>query len=52
MTKPPQAHEAPSELARKTAEFQILQRVSADINSILDLDEICNVALRSPTAKR
>ena len=47
MTKPPQAHEAPSELARKTAEFQILQRVSADINSTLDLDEICDVALRT-----
>ena len=36
-----------SELARKTAEFQILQRVSADINSTLDLDEICDVALRT-----
>ena len=47
MTKPPQAHEDPSELARKTAEFQILQRVSADINSTLDLDEICDVALRT-----
>src|SRR5688572_21211445 len=47
MTKPPQAHEAASELARKTAEFQILQRVSADINSTLDLDEICDVALRT-----
>ena len=47
MTKPPQAHEVPSELARKTAEFQILQRVSADINSTLDLDEICDVALRT-----
>src|SRR5678816_4420136 len=47
MTKPPQEHEAPSELARKTAEFQILQRVSADINSTLDLDEICDVALRT-----
>jgi len=35
------------ELARKTAEFQILQRVSADINSTLDLDEICDVALRT-----
>jgi DNA-binding NtrC family response regulator/putative methionine-R-sulfoxide reductase with GAF domain len=47
MTKPPQAHEAASELARKTAEFQILQRVSSDINSTLDLDEICDVALRT-----
>ena len=36
-----------TELARKTAEFRILQRVSADINSTLDLDEICDVALRT-----
>ena len=36
-----------TELARKTAEVQILQRVSADINSTLDLDEICDVALRT-----
>jgi len=47
MTNPPQAHEDPSELVRKTTEFQILQRVSADINSTLDLDEICDVALRT-----
>jgi DNA-binding NtrC family response regulator/putative methionine-R-sulfoxide reductase with GAF domain len=36
-----------TELARKTTEVQILQRVSADINSTLDLDEICDVALRT-----
>src|SRR5262245_30312407 len=36
-----------TELARKTAEVRILQRVSADINSTLDLDEICDVALRT-----
>jgi len=36
-----------AELARKTAEVQILQRVSADINSTLDLHEICDVALRT-----
>ena len=48
MSKPPRAIEDPAaELARKTAEFQILQRVSADINSTLDLDEICAVALRT-----
>ena len=28
-------------------QFRILQRVSADINSTLDLDEICDVALRT-----
>jgi len=39
------AHAA--ELARKTAEVRILQRVSADINSTLDFDEICDVALRT-----
>jgi DNA-binding NtrC family response regulator/plasmid stabilization system protein ParE len=38
---------AGTELARKTAEVQILRRVSADINSTLDLDEICDVALRT-----
>jgi len=36
-----------TELARKTAEVQILRRVSAEINSTLDLDEICDVALRT-----
>jgi len=36
-----------TELERKTAEVRILQRVSADINSTLDLDEICDVALRT-----
>src|SRR5262245_57064463 len=36
-----------TELARKTAEVRILQRVSADINSTLDLDDICGAALRT-----
>jgi transcriptional regulator with GAF, ATPase, and Fis domain len=36
-----------TELERKIAEVQILQRVSADINSTLDLDEICDAALRT-----
>jgi DNA-binding NtrC family response regulator/putative methionine-R-sulfoxide reductase with GAF domain len=36
-----------ADLARKTAEFQVLQRVSAEINSTLDFAEICDVALRT-----
>ena len=36
-----------TELERKIAEVRILQRVSADINSTLDLDEICDIALRT-----
>src|SRR4030095_7924537 len=36
-----------TDVARKTAEVRILQRVSADINSTLDLDEICGAALRT-----
>jgi DNA-binding NtrC family response regulator/putative methionine-R-sulfoxide reductase with GAF domain len=36
-----------TELARKTAEFRILQRVSAEINSTLVLDDICDMALRT-----
>jgi DNA-binding NtrC family response regulator/putative methionine-R-sulfoxide reductase with GAF domain len=36
-----------TDLARKIAEVRILQRVSADINATLDLDEICDVALRT-----
>jgi transcriptional regulator with GAF, ATPase, and Fis domain len=43
----PDPHSNLTELARKTAEVRILQRVSADINSTLDLDEICDVALRT-----
>jgi DNA-binding NtrC family response regulator/putative methionine-R-sulfoxide reductase with GAF domain len=46
MPKPDVSQEA-TELVRKTAEVRILQRVSADINSTLDLDEICDVALRT-----
>ena len=34
-------------LAGKTAEFQVLQRVSSEMNSTLDLDEIYDVALRT-----
>jgi DNA-binding NtrC family response regulator len=40
-------HRTLTELERKIAEVQILQRVSADINSTLDLDEICDAALRT-----
>src|SRR5512134_2075610 len=36
-----------TDLARRTAEVRILQRVSADVNSTLDLDEICDAALRT-----
>jgi DNA-binding NtrC family response regulator/putative methionine-R-sulfoxide reductase with GAF domain len=36
-----------TELARKTSEVRILQRVSAEINATLDLHEICDVALRT-----
>src|SRR2546426_476320 len=36
-----------ADLARKSAEFQVLQRVSSDINSTLELDEIYDVALRT-----
>jgi len=36
-----------ADLAVKTAEFQVLQRVSSDMNSTLDLDEIYDVALRT-----
>ena len=36
-----------ADLARKTEEVRILQRVSAEINSTLDLDEICDKALRT-----
>jgi transcriptional regulator with GAF, ATPase, and Fis domain len=36
-----------AELARQIAEVRILQRVSADINSTLDLDEVYDVALRT-----
>jgi DNA-binding NtrC family response regulator/putative methionine-R-sulfoxide reductase with GAF domain len=46
MSNPDVSHEA-TELTRKTAEVRILQRVSANINSTLDLDEICDVALRT-----
>jgi transcriptional regulator with GAF, ATPase, and Fis domain len=36
-----------TEPGRKAEEVQILQRVSADVNSSLDLDEICDAALRT-----
>jgi transcriptional regulator with GAF, ATPase, and Fis domain len=35
------------ELAHKAEEFRILQRVSSEINSTLDLDEIYDIALRT-----
>jgi DNA-binding NtrC family response regulator len=34
-------------IQRKTAELEILQRVSSGINSTLELDEICDIALRT-----
>ena len=34
-------------LARQAAEFQVLQRVAAEINSTLDLEEIYDIALRT-----
>ena len=36
-----------AQLARRAAEFQLLQRVSSDINSTLDLEEIYDAALRA-----
>ena len=36
-----------SELAHKAAEFRILQRVSSEINSTLDLEEIYDIALQT-----
>src|SRR5947207_6472415 len=36
-----------ADLARKTAELQVLQRVSSQINSTLDLEEIYDAALRT-----
>src|SRR5688572_26705065 len=36
-----------TELARKTAELQVVQRVSSEINATLDLDEIYDMALRT-----
>lgn len=36
-----------TELGRKTREFEVLQRVSSDINSTLDLEEIYDIALRT-----
>ena len=36
-----------AELARKTAELQVVQRVSSEINTTLDLEEIYDIALRT-----
>jgi DNA-binding NtrC family response regulator len=36
-----------ADLARKTVEFQVLQRVSSELNASLDLDEIYDTALRT-----
>ncbi|RPH63547.1 MAG: GAF domain-containing protein, partial [Acidobacteria bacterium] len=54
MPDPPEDQSPDTELARKTselesktAELQILQRVSSQINSTLDLDEIYELALRT-----
>jgi transcriptional regulator with GAF, ATPase, and Fis domain/serine/threonine protein kinase len=38
---------AASELARRTTELRILQRVSTEVNRTLDLDEIYGIALRT-----
>jgi len=38
---------AAAALARQAAEFQVLQRVAAEINSTLDLEEIYDLALRT-----
>ena len=35
------------DIERKAAEFEILQRVSSAINSTLELDDICDIALRT-----
>ena len=48
MTSPPASREdLAREIERKTAELETLQRVSSAINSTLDLDEICDLALRT-----
>ena len=35
------------DIERKAAELEILRRVSAEINTTLELDEICDIALRT-----
>jgi transcriptional regulator with GAF, ATPase, and Fis domain len=48
MASPPASRDDQArELERKAAELRILQRVSSAINSTLELDEICDIALRT-----
>ena len=48
MSTPPAGGERRAQgIERQAAEFEILQRVSTDINSTLDLDEIYDIALRT-----
>ncbi len=44
---PQEAARLSADLERKTTEFQILQRVSSELNSTLELDEIYDAALRT-----
>jgi DNA-binding NtrC family response regulator/putative methionine-R-sulfoxide reductase with GAF domain len=47
MADPSHGHDDPAaELARKTGELQVLQRVSSELNATLDLEEIYDIALR------
>src|SRR5688572_6680717 len=43
----PDAARLSADLTRKTVELQVLQRVSAELNSTLELDEIYDAALRT-----
>src|SRR5688572_31981443 len=43
----PDAARLSADLTRKTVEFQVLQRVSSELNSTLELEEIYDAALRT-----
>jgi transcriptional regulator with GAF, ATPase, and Fis domain len=45
--RPDNADRLSADLARTTAEFQVLRRVSSELNSTLELDEIYDTALRT-----
>jgi transcriptional regulator with GAF, ATPase, and Fis domain len=48
MTSPPASQDdRDREIARQAAELEILRRVSSEINTTLELDEICDIALRT-----
>ena len=48
MSEPPASRDdRDREIERKAAELEILRRVSAQINTTLELDEICDIALRT-----